>query len=154
MKKFILVSILLLVAPVVSVAAPTPEATKQVLEHYWNGSTPVLVEYKICSEISKEGDNKNECVSEVDPSAIVKGDKAYLWMNYMVPQNTSHDISVLFTRKNRPEKTRDINIRGSLKYRTWTTLPTSKAGEYSVQIDLDVDDNFTTINNLSYQVAE
>lgn len=154
MKKIVLVAILLLVVPVVSFAAPTPEAAKQVLDHYWSGSTPLLVDYKFCSEISKEGENKNECVTEVDPSAIAKGDKVFLWMNYMVPKNTAYNISVLITRKNRPEKTRDMSITSSLRYRTWTTLPTVKTGEHSIQVDQEVDDNFTTLKNLTYQVSE
>lgn len=153
MKK-IVVAIVMVLVPALSFAAPTAESAKEVLDHYWSGNSPLLIDYKICSEISKEGENKNECTTEVDPSAIAKGDKVFLWMNYMVPQHTEQNISVLFTRKNRPEKTRGIKITGSLRYRTWTTLPTGKTGEYSIQVDHEVDDNFTTLKTLSYQVAE
>lgn len=153
MKK-IVVAIVILLVPVISIAAPTAESAKEVLEHYWSGNSPLLIDYKICSEISKEGENKNDCVTEVDPTAIAKGDKVFLWMNFMVPQNTEQKISVLFTRKNRPEKTREIKITGSLRYRTWTTLPTDKDGVYTVQVDHEVDDNFTTLKSMNYQVSE
>jgi len=152
--KKIIVAIVMVLVPALSLAAPSAESAREVLDHYWSGNSPVLIDYKICSEISKEGENKNECAVEVDPTAIAKGADVFLWMNYMVPQNTEQNISVLITRNNRPEKTRDIKITGSLRYRTWTTLPTDKDGAFTIQVDHEVDDNFTTLKKLSYQVAE
>jgi len=153
-KSRILLTLLLLLVPMVVCAAPSPDETKKVLDHYWSGSSPILVEYKFCSGIAKEGDNKNECVAEVDPQEISADSEVFLWMNYMVPQNTSHNISLLLTRNTRPEKTRNFSITGSLRYRTWTQLPTGKPGDYTVQIDREVDDNYTTLKSLSYQVKE
>ena len=153
MKKLVLV-VLAVMIPAVSFAAPTPEATKEVLEHFWNGSTPILVESKFCADIGKDGANKNECVSEVDPAAVAKGQKVYLWLNFMVPQDTAPSISILFSRKGRPERSADVNLKGSLRYRTWTTLPTEKAGDYAIQVDQDINDNFTTLKSLTYKVGE
>jgi len=151
-KKLLFAALLLV--PALSMAEPTAEETMKVLDHYWNGSTPILVEYKFCADIAKEGDNKNECAGEVNPQSIAKDAQVYLWMNYMVPQNTSHDISILLNRNGRPEKTRNFTITGSLRYRTWTALPTGKDGEYTVQIDREVNDNYTTMKSLKYKVKE
>jgi len=152
--KKVLVVIVLLLVPAISIAKPTADSAKEVQDYFWNGDGPLLVEYKICSEVAKEGENKNECVTEVDPSALVKGDKVVLWMNYMVPQDTEQKVSVLVMRNNRPEKTSNINLPGSLRIRTWATLPTDKEGSYSIQLDHEIGDNFNTLKKLSYQVSE
>lgn len=144
----------LCVFPILAFAAPSSQETKAVLDHYWSGDTPVLVEYKFCSEIVKEGDEKNNCATEVNPESVQAEDDVYLWMNYMVPRETEHKISVLFTRNGRPEKTKNLNISSSLRYRTWTKLPTAKGGAYQVQVDREVDDNYTTLETVSYKVSK
>lgn len=144
----------LCVFPALAFAAPSSQETKAVLDHYWSGDSPVLVEYKVCSEIVKEGDEKNNCAAEVNPEALQAGEDVYLWMNFMVPRETEHKISALFTRNGRPEKTKDMKISSSLRYRTWTKLPTAKGGTYQVQVDRDVDDNFTTLESFSYKVSK
>lgn len=154
MKQITLLSTLLLVFTSFVSAAPSPDLTRQVLDHYWSGDSPVLVEYKFCSEIAKEGENKNQCAVEADPAAIAKGDKVFLWMNYMVPKDTAQNISVLITRNSRPEKTRDLKVTGSLRYRAWTTLPTDKSGTYAIQVDHEINDSFTALEKLGYTVAE
>lgn len=154
MKTIVWLIGLVLLVPSLAISVPTPEETRSVLDHYWNGDTPVLVEYKFCSDIVREGDEKNNCAVEVDPKMLQSGETVYLWMNYMVPQNTEHNISILFTRNGRPEKTKNLKITGSLRYRTWTLLPTDKAGTYNVQIDRELNDNFTTLEQMTYSVAE
>lgn len=154
MKKIVWLMSLVLLFPTLAISAPTSAETKAVLDHYWDGDTPVLVEYKFCSEIVREGDEKNNCAAEVNPEMLQAGEKVYLWMNYMVPQDTEHNISILFTRNARPEKTKNLKITGSLRYRTWTILPTNKSGTYDVQIDLELNDNFTTLEKITYSVTE
>lgn len=154
MKKVLLLMGLVLLFPTLAISAPTSAETKTVLDHYWNGDTPVLADYKVCSEIVREGDEKNNCAGEVNPEMLQAGEKVYLWMNYMVPQDTEQNISILVTRNTRPEKTKNIKITASLRYRTWTILPTNKSGEYKVKIDRELNDNFTTLEKFTYKVAE
>ncbi len=154
MKRIVLVSIFMLVVPAVCFAVPGAEATKEVLDHYWKGKVPVLVESKFCAEIGKDGANKNECVGDVDPAKIAQGDKVYLWLNFMVPQDLTPSISILFSRNNRPERSAGVELKTSLKYRTWTELPTGKPGDYTIQVDQEVNDSFTTLKSLSYTVGQ
>jgi len=153
-KKVFLLMICNVLFPTLAISAPSSQETKAVLDHYWSGDSPVLVEYKICSEIIKEGDNKNDCAAEVNPQAIKAEDEVYLWMNYMVPKDTEHTMSVLFTRNGRPEKSKSLKISSSLRYRTWTQLPTDKGGTYMVQVDRELGDNFTTMGSFSYSVQK
>lgn len=154
MKKLLIIALFMLVAPAVAMAAPTADEAKKVQDHYYQGSEPVLVDYKFCTEVAKAGDNKNECVAEVDPMAIAKDTKVLLWMNYMVPLDTTHNISVLVTRNDRPMRNQTLSISQGMRYRTWVLLSTGKDGDYKVQIDKEVDDNYTTLKALTYKVME
>ncbi len=90
MKRIICaLAVTLLCGPLVAMAQdkPTPEEARKVINYYFNGKSQgvVLIEYKICKEISKKGETKNECVTEILNKTVAKGEEVYLWMNFLVP---------------------------------------------------------------------
>lgn len=155
MKRFLCLALFaLILLPTAALAAPTAEEVKSVLDHYNSGSEVILVESMFCSEISREGENKNDCVDTLNPATLNKGDKVYLWMNYMVPKETTPKILVQFNKEGRTMKTRDINLSGSFRYRTWSLVPTNKAGAWTVAIDQESGDDFTAIASVTYNVSD
>lgn len=155
MKRFFCLALFtLILLPSIALAKPSADAVQSVLDHYNNGTELVLVDYKFCSDIAREGENKNECVDTLDPMTFAKGDKVYLWMNFMVPKNAAAKVLVQFSKSGRTMKARDINLTGSLRYRTWALIQTTKAGDWKIAIDQEVGDDFTAISALDYKVSE
>ena len=46
-----------------ALAVPTAEEVSKVLDHYKNGNQVVLVDYKFCTDVAREGENRNEPAS-------------------------------------------------------------------------------------------
>ena len=46
---------------------PTPAEARKVIDYYFNGKGQgaIPMDYKLCKEISQQGDMKNECVAEI-----------------------------------------------------------------------------------------
>jgi len=136
--------------------APDLDTVKRVLDYYHNGNTVTLVEYKFCSEIVKEGENKNECADTIDAAAIEKGSKAYLWMNFIVPGDNTEKANVLvqYLRKGMAMKTSEIQMPQSLRYRTWRQLPTKNAEAWSIAISQETQEGYKKIGNIDFTVVE
>ena len=144
----------LLLLPSTALAKPTAEEVQSVLNHYNSGSEVILVDYQFCSAIAREGENKNECVDSLDPATLKRGDKVYLWMNYMVPKSTTPSIRLQFLNAGRVGKSRDISLTGSFRYRTWSLALTSTAGDWKITIDQQTGAAFTSIALLDYHVGD
>jgi len=155
-RKFVFLLMLLMPAIAWAGDAPDVDTIKRVLDYYHNGSSVTLVEYKFCSEIVKEGENKNECADSVDAAAIEKGNKTYLWMNFLVPGDDTEKTNVLvqYIRKGMAMKTSEIHMPQSMRYRTWRLLPTQKADTWSVSISQEAKAGYEKIGNIDFTVVE
>jgi hypothetical protein len=121
------------------VTKPGADAVKNTWDYYYKGQGqgPILAEAKLCTEVAKEGPNKNECSIEVDPAAGVKaGTTVLVWQAYLVPQGDSiEDLMVQVKQGNVVRETRDVKIKGEgWRARTWPGVRLGKPGNWTVSI--------------------
>lgn len=159
MKKIICtLAISLLCAPFVTTAQdkPTPQEARKVISYYFNGKGMGVVpmEYKICKEISQQGEMKNECVSEISDKKIAKGEEAYLWMNFLVPAGEESKILLQYSRKDQVRDTSNIVLGGATRYRTWKKIPTTTPGKWKVKMIQEMSDKDLDIGQLEFSVVE
>ncbi|MBS2032859.1 MAG: hypothetical protein JST54_33605 [Deltaproteobacteria bacterium] len=129
-----------LFAPVTAFAdPPTGDQVKAVWDFFEHGQGqgPVLGEGKLCTEISKGGDNKNECTAEVPAEGVKAGTIVYVWQAYMVPEKDEvKDLSVQVKQDNTIRETKDVDvIKGTYwRQRTWSGVKLAKAGNWTISI--------------------
>ena len=158
MKKKILFTALLMCVPALASANEAPDANKvrDVLNYYHSGSAVTLVEYKLCSGIVKEGEDKNECAEVIEGTSLEKGSKVYLWMNFFVPGDNTEKTNVLvqYKYKGMTKDTSDLTMRQAIRYRTWRLLPTKKTGDWEVSIEQENEAGFTNVDTVAFSVVD
>lgn len=118
-----------------AVEAPDPETANSVVEYYYSDAgTPVLMEFKLCTGVYDEGPDEHECLEEVDPSAVESGSEVYLWMKFLVPQDTEATILTQLNHKGVTRRTFNRDLGGAVRYRTWHTTTFEKAGTWEVAV--------------------
>jgi len=157
MKKLIIVMVVIGL-PLIAWAAdrPAPQQALDVIDYYFNGKGQgaVLMDYRICSEIAPEGEDKNECRKSSDAMAISLGEDVLLWMSFMVPADDQASILVSFSRNDRVRKTTDVSLKGAIRFRTWKSIPTDKLGKWTVTIVQELPDRDMELGTLEYIVTE
>lgn len=135
---------------------PASDAARKVIDYYFHGQGQGVVpmEYKFCQEVAQEGANKNECVSEIPPNTLKKGQEAYLWMSFLVPSGDEPKILLQYSRDNMVRDTDNFSLRGAVRYRTWKRVPTSTAGEWNVNLVQEMADSDLEIGKLKYSVVD
>lgn len=136
-------------------AKPSPETVKEVLEFYYNGKGQgaVLVDTLLCNDVAREGENKNDCVGPIDGDVTV-GESVYVWMLYMVPQGEKvNNILLQANYKGLTRSTKDIDLVGSIRYRTWKKVNLNRAGTWELKIIEDADD-VTVLKSITVNVVE
>lgn len=126
-------------APVLAQAAdkPTAEEVKKVLDFYYHGKGmgAVLVEAKVCRDVQREGDEKNECAGDVSGQAIKKGDSVYLWMAFMSPNGEEpQPVIVQFEVNGVTRAVKNVSVSGGLRTRNWLKYTFDKAGAWKIKI--------------------
>jgi hypothetical protein len=144
-KKIAVAFLALSLIPVIALAdgKPTPQEVKKVLDYYYRGKGlgPVLSEVRVCRDIQREGDEKNECAGEFGSEPVKKGDSVYLWMAFMVPTgDEAQNIIVQFDNGGVTRMVKNLQASGSLRYRTWLKLTFDKTGPWNVKIVHDKGD--------------
>lgn len=157
--KTVLLTALAVCAATFSMAAerPSSEAAKQVLDYYYAGGedvAPVLVDYKICEDIVREGDEKNNCTVELDPSNITVDTPVYLWMNFMVPSDNGNKLLLQVNNKGLTRSTHDISIAHSIRYRSYKKLKFNKAGAWDVKLYLETKDDVEVLTSVSINAVD
>ncbi|MDH3451984.1 MAG: hypothetical protein OEN20_06150 [Gammaproteobacteria bacterium] len=124
-------------APVIS--APSADEVRNVLSYYYSGSeaTPVLVEFKLCEDVHREGIDKNNCKNEIDQHSLEVGESVYAWMNFIVPREERGEILMQFKHNGVIRGARKANVHGAIRYRTWRKVQFSRAGEWEIPILYD-----------------
>jgi len=137
-----------------AVAKPTPTEALKFLDYYYTGQGQgaVLADIKLCKEIAKEGDEKNNCAEEVS-SPLTKGEKYYLWMLYVAPQGDRvEDILVQFNHSGITHSTKKVSVNGSFRYRTWKTFKLTSSGTWDIKILHPKDGNVEELGKLQVTV--
>lgn len=158
MKKFIIITAIIALIPALTLAfdKPSSKETKKVMDYYnsGKGNGALLFDYKLCSQIGEEGENKNECVQSISGNDIKVGDEIHLWMNFMIPVEDMAEIIITYTRKNRIRKTQEITLKSAFRYRTWKKIDTEKPGQWTVQIFQELGDKDLDLGSFTYVVKE
>jgi len=120
-------------------SAPSADEVRNVLSYYYGGTdtTPVLVEFKLCEDVHREGLDKNNCKNEVDQSSLEVGESVYAWMNFIVPREERGEILMQFKHNGVIRGARKANVHGAIRYRTWRKVQFSRAGEWQIPILYD-----------------
>jgi len=151
--KLALAALALLSLPLHAADKPTQDEVSKVMNYYRDGSEVILVESKICTEVEKSGDNKNECSDTIEqPVALNKS--GYMWMNFMVPGNEPATLLVQFKYKGRALDSDELHLSNAIRYRTWKRLQTSKSGDWVVNIEQETNDGYIPVAKLEYTVAD
>lgn len=158
MKKIILL-ICSIMMPYSIYAADIPSSAeaKKVLDYYYKGQGQgvVLAASMLCSEIEKEGDNKNNCVDEVNPSTLQTGQKLNLWMAFLVPNgDPAQNIIIQFEHNGIARMVKNVKVSGSIRYRTWRKVSFSKTGSWTVKIIHDKGDDVQLLDTLNLTVSD
>ena len=136
---------------------PTADAAKAFLDFYYTGQGQgvVLADAKVCTEVSREGDNRYECVDTVDLNALQAGETYNLWMLFVVPEgDTYEDILVQFNQGGLTRQTKEVSVSGSLRYRTWKSLRLTKVGDWTIKVLHARGDAVEELASLSVTVVE
>lgn len=137
--RVLLFSLMLVLAPQLAFASakPSHEEARKVVDYYFHGKGmgPVLLDAKICRDVQREGDEKNECADELTSQAIKKGESIYVWMAYMLPQGDEpQNIIVQFENGGVTRMVKNHQVTGQLRYRTWQKVTLDKVGAWKVKI--------------------
>jgi hypothetical protein len=158
MKKVFILSIFLAYLPTMSFAQekPTSDEVRKVVQYYFNGKGrgAILMDYKLCQIIYKEGARKNECKLGIINTTIKKGQEVFLWLNFLVPVGDEAEVLLEYKRKNKVRKIQNISIPKSFRYRTWRKILTNKAGKWTINIFQETDDKDLDLDALEYSVVE
>lgn len=139
-----------------AISAPSAEEVRNVLSYYYGGSesTPVLVEFKLCEEVHREGADKNNCKNEIDPHSLEVGESVYAWMNFIVPREERGEILMQFKHNGIIRGARKANVHGAIRYRTWRKVQFSRTGEWQIPILYDNDSAVSQIGTITLTVND
>ena len=158
MKKIILTTCsMILSLSAFAAEVPTSAEAKKVLDYYYNGQGQgvVMIENKLCTEINKEGDNKNNCADTLSPSSLTVNQKLNLWMAFLVPNDDpAQNIIIQFEHNGIARMVKDVKVSGSIRYRTWRKVSFNKAGNWTVKIIHDKGDDVQLLDTLNIVVTD
>jgi hypothetical protein len=112
------------------------------------------MDYKLCKEISQQGEMKNECVAEIADKKVAKGEDAYLWMNFLVPAGEESRILVQYSRKDKVRNTSNISLGSATRFRTWKKIPTGTAGEWKINMIQELENGDVDIGQMKFSVLD
>ena len=156
MKKIVLLLSLMVLWPLVGAAQERPSAddVRLVVDYYYRGQGQgvVLAEHFLCTEVSTEGADKNDCRLKHDLPAVPLGSEVVLWMNFLVPSGDEGDILILYSRQGRVRDTTQVTVKGAVRFRTWKKIPTARTGEWTVTIVQELGDTDLELATINYRV--
>jgi len=157
MKKTLLaLFILASCSSVFAAETPTPAEAKKVFDFYYHGQGQgvVLMETKLCAEIGKQGDTKNECTIDLNNSPA-KGQIANLWMTFLVPKGDKKiAIIIQFEQGGITRMVKNVTLSGSIRFRTWRKVKFNKTGNWTVKIFQEVGDTTKVLKEITLTVQE
>lgn len=133
---------------------PTAQEVKKVIEYYKKGQGlgVVLVESMLCKEIYRSGPKKHEAKDVISTTAFKKGEKVFLWMNFLVPEHDKASIHFEYKRRGKVRKADDITISTATRYRSWKRMPTGQKGTWEVTISQELENSDIELSKITYTV--
>ena len=133
---------------------PDGDEIRRVLSYYDGevSEAPLLVEAKLCTEIGKEAEMKNECMGEIKTSLQAETD-VYLWLNFMVPRHSpDQKILIQFNHDGITRQAREATIQSAIRFRTWKKFRADRPGKWTIQVLHDADDGAREMERIEVQV--
>lgn len=127
---------------------PTPDEARKVIDYYYHGKgmTPVLLDTRICHDIQRDGDEKNECAGDVTGQTIKKGDSDYIWLAFMAPSaGDAQNVLVQLELNGAVRWVKNVSVAGGIRTRTWLKRTFDKTGAWKLKISVD---NGSTVEQL------
>ena len=145
-----------MVSAVNAMDVPTSSEVKKVLDFYYNGQGAgvVMIDSRVCRDIHREGDQKNECSGEISgQEPVTKGDTVYLWMAFMIPSgDEKQKILVQFENGGVTRMVKNLEVSGSLRFRTWRKLAFDRTGEWTAKIVHDAESGAKELGSKTFTV--
>ncbi len=138
----IVLGLILGLVPMLSLAVdkPTPDEARKVIDfnYHGKGMGVVLVQTRICHDIQREGDDKNECSGDLTGKAVKKGEAVYVWMMFMAPDGQdAENASVAFEQNGASVTVKKVQVPGQMRSRSWLKYSFNKAGAWKIKVSRD-----------------
>ena len=158
MKTLSAAAALLIAASFTAQAAelPSSDEVKRVLDYYYADGVgaPILVDFKLCGDVYREGDEKYNCKDEISTSELETGRSVYAWMNFMVPRNEKGEVLLQLKHDGVIRDTRKAAVEGAIRYRTWRRIALNRSGEWQLPILYDNHDVVQEIDTVTLTVND
>jgi hypothetical protein len=153
-KAFLLLFITVLTTSLSALDRPNTLEVKKVIDYYKHGkdSGVILVESMLCRAIHRDGPNKHNAKDVVSHTSFKKGEKIYLWMNFLVPEHTKANIHFEYRRKGKARQISELLISTATRYRSWKIVPTNKTGTWEVLISQELANKDIELTKITYTV--
>jgi hypothetical protein len=124
-------------APMPTPPAPSAAEIKRVTDYYVHGveGGPVLLDFQLCTKVSKGADNKLFCESEFG-ATTKKGAAVSAFLRFFAPKGGKYeDVRVKFVHNGELRKMDDITVTESWTgSSTYKTAALSKPGAWEIQV--------------------
>ncbi|MDH3974711.1 MAG: hypothetical protein OEV42_10580 [Deltaproteobacteria bacterium] len=115
-------------------AKVSSDEARRVIDYYYTGKGggAVFLKAALCKEVIKEGPEKNNCGTPVDESNFPMNEEITAWASFLVPQGDSDTIYVEFKNMGMVWKVRELKVKGSVRYRSWTAYKLDRPGKWTI----------------------
>ncbi|MEM8488444.1 MAG: hypothetical protein AAF564_23045 [Bacteroidota bacterium] len=131
---------------------PSTEVAKSFLDFYFKGQGKgvVVADMQVCADVVNAA-----CVDPVDPSLLLVGMKYKIWMAFVVPEGDEVDsLSLQFSKDSETKFSRDLSVKGSIRYRTWRSFNPTAPGIWTVSVLDNREVELEELGKLSLVVSE
>ncbi len=137
--------------------APSGAEVKRVLDYYYSAGdtgTPVLVDFKLCADVHRDGEQRYNCKDEIDRASLEVGTSLYAWMNFMVPKAEKGEVLLQLKHDGVIRGARRAPVEGAIRYRTWRRIDLTRAGVWELPILYDDRRTVRNIDTVTLTVNE
>lgn len=130
---------------------PTTASAKSFLDFYYKGQGTgvVLANMQACMDVVEY-----DCKDAVDSTMLLTGTSYKIWMAFVVPEgDTVETLKVQFIKDGVIKASRDMSVRGSIRYRSFRTFTPSEAGAWEIRVVNEGDVEVETVGSLQVVVG-
>lgn len=156
MKSIPIALALVLASSAAGAEQPAGDEVRKVMEFYRHGQGQgiVMSETRLCADIVREGENRNECDMDLEATGAAKGQPVYLWMSFMVPEGDEARVRIDFEQGGTTHYKKDFSVSGSLRYRAWRRMKFPRSGEWTAKVYQDLGDKSVLLGSKTFQVSD
>lgn len=130
---------------------PTSESAKAFLDFYYKGqgNGVVLADIQACMDVVEYN-----CQDAIDSTMLMTGTSYKIWMAFVVPEgDTVETLKVQFIKDGVIKTSRDMSVRGSIRYRSYRTFTPSEPGAWEIRVVNEGDVEVETVGSLQVVVG-